>query len=153
MILLSEESYDSDGDMVIREWRKWQSELNFEVISTSSSEEITLSSGEHHLSLYAEDARGNSNEEHLNFTVQSSLPRLLSDTLEINPETLEQGVENSLIVRIELSDPDGSTEDVSATLTLSIQSWEFNLTDEDGDGIWEGSLVVIPIRAELPSFV
>ena len=56
-------------------------ELNFEVISTSSSEEITLSSGEHHLSLYVEDARGNSNEEHLNFTVQSS-SRLLSDTLE-----------------------------------------------------------------------
>ena len=144
LILLSEDSYDSDGDMVIREWRRWQSDLNFEVISTSSSEEITLSSGEHHLSLYVEDARGNSNEEHLNFTVQSSLPRLLSDTLVINPETLEQGIENSLLVRIELSDPDGSTQDVSATLTLSIQSWEFNLTDEDGDGIWEGSLVVIP---------
>lgn len=144
LVNLSEQSFDADGDMVIREWRRWQSELNFEVISTSSTDEVSLPSGEHHISLYVEDARGNFNQEHLNITVQSSLPRLLSDTLSVNPGTLQQGTENSVTVRIGLSDPDGSTQDVSGTITLGIQSWDFNLTDSDSDGVWEGSLIIIP---------
>ena len=144
LVNLSEQSFDADGDMVIREWRRWQSELNFEVISTSSTDAVALSSGEHHLSLYVEDARGNFNQEHLNITVQSSLPRLLSNSLTVSPETLQEGTENSVTVSIGLSDPDGSTQDVTGTITLGIQSWEFNLTDADSDGIWEGSLTIIP---------
>ena len=31
-----------------------------------------------------------------------------------------------------------------ATITRNLQVWEFNLTDEDGDGIWTGKIKITP---------
>ena len=39
-----------------------------------------------------------------------------------------------------MSDPDGTTDDVRVNITLGVQQWEANLTDLDGDGVWEGSI-------------
>lgn len=141
-LVLEEASYDADNDLTVREWRRYAPELSTpEVISTSSKEELTgLLPGEYHLSLYVEDARGNWVEEHVNITIQSSLPSLDRDSLVLSSETFTQNEVNTLTVRIALSDPDGTTDDVRMNITLGIQQWEANLTDDDGDGVWEGSL-------------
>jgi hypothetical protein len=128
--------------LTVREWRRYAPELSEpEVLSTRSKDELTgLLPGEYHLSLYVEDARGNSVEQHVNITIQSSLPSLDRNSLVLNAETFTQNELNVLTVRIALSDPDGTTDDVRVNITLGVQQWEANLTDEDGDGVWEGSL-------------
>ena len=141
-LVLEEASFDADNDLTVREWRRYAPELSEpEVLSTRSKDEITsLLPGEYHLSLYVEDARGNSVEQHVNITIQSSLPSLDRDSLSLSSETFIQNELNVLIVRIALSDPDGTTDDVRVNITLGIQQWEANLSDEDGDGVWEGTL-------------
>ena len=50
-----------------------------------------------------------------------------------------------------MSDPDGSTESVRATVVFNVQNWAFNLTDEDGDGYWEGEVEMNPEAAGRPN--
>ena len=140
VLVLEEASYDADNDLVIREWRHWSPELSYPVVwSTSSQEDITgLLPGEYHLSLYIEDARGNWVEEHINITMQSSLPELDRDSLTLSSETFVENELSFLTVSIALSDPDGTTQDVRVNITHNIQQWEVNLTDDDGDGVWQG---------------
>jgi hypothetical protein len=45
---------------------------------------------------------------------------------------------------VELSDPDGTTQQINATITKNLQVWEFNLTDDNGDGIWTGEIEIMP---------
>jgi hypothetical protein len=139
-LLLDEASYDADNDLTVREWRWWSPEKsNPEVLSTASKEEISgLPPGEYHLSLYVEDARGNWVEEHVNITLQSSLPELDRDSLSLSSMTFTANELSFLTVSIALSDPDGTTQDVRVNITLNIQQWEVNLSDADGDGVWEG---------------
>ena len=139
-LVLEEASYDADNDLTVREWRHYAPELSEpEVLSTRSKDELTgLLPGEYHLSLYVEDARGNSVEQHVNITLQSSLPSLDRNSLVLSAETFNQNELNSLTVRVALSDPDGTTNDVRVNITLGIQQWEANLSDDDGDGVWEG---------------
>ena len=141
-LMLEEASYDADNDLVVREWRRYAPELSApEVLSTASKDEITgLLPGEYHLSLYVEDARGHWAEEHLNITIQSSLPSLDRASLVLSDDTFTQNELNTLTVRVALSDPDGTTDDVRVNITLGVQQWEANLTDLDGDGVWEGSI-------------
>ena len=47
-------------------------------------------------------------------------------------------------VRVKLDDPDGTTKLVNATIIKEPQIWYFNLTDEDGDGIWTGDVQILP---------
>ena len=46
-------------------------------------------------------------------------------------------------ISAELEDADGTTEDVQATVTLGDQSWTLNLSDDLGNGVWEGSIEVV----------
>ena len=139
-LVLEEASYDADNDLTVREWRRWSTDLSFpEVLSTSSKEELTgLAPGEYHLSLYIEDARGNWAEEHVNITMQSSLPEFDRNSLVLSGETFVENELSILTVRVALSDPDGTTQDVRVNITHNIQQWEVNLSDDDGDGVWEG---------------
>jgi hypothetical protein len=139
-LLLEEASFDADNDLTVREWRWWAPDKsNPEVISTASKEELSdLLPGEYHLSLYVEDARGNWAEEHVNITMQSSLPELDRDSLVLSSETFVENELSFLTVQISLSDPDGTTQDVRVNITHNIQQWEVNLSDADGDGVWEG---------------
>ena len=148
-IILEEQSSDADGDMQTREWRRWLVTGNYEVISTLSSDTIQLAPGQHHLSLYVEDSRGEFDEVHTNVTVQSSLPKL--SNLTFMPDTLFAQQKNIFTVRVMMSDPDGTTQSVQATVVFNVQNWAFNLTDENGDGYWEGSVEMNPEAAGRPN--
>ena len=148
-IILEEESFDADGDMEKREWRRWLITGNYEIVSTLSTDAIQLPPGQHHLSLYVEDSRGTFSEVHTNVTVQSSLPKL--SNLTFLPDTLLAQQKNTLSVRVMMSDPDGTTQSVRATVVFNVQNWAFNLTDEDGDGYWEGSVEMNPEAAGRPN--
>ncbi|MGB1865995.1 MAG: right-handed parallel beta-helix repeat-containing protein [Poseidonia sp.] len=153
VLRLEEASFDADNDLTVREWRMWSPQTSFpEVLSTSSIEELSgFAPGEYHLSLYVEDARGKWAEEHINITIQSSLPSLDRDSLSLSGTTFTQDELHRLTISIRLEDADGTTQDVRANLTLNIQQWEINLTDEDGDGIWEGVLEWRPESTGRPS--
>jgi hypothetical protein len=141
-VILEEASFDADNDLVVREWRRWSDGISLpEIISTSSIDELTnLMPGEYHLSLYIEDSQGNWLEEHVNITIQSSLPSFDRDSLVLSETTFVAGELSQLNISIRLDDADGTTKDVRANLTHNIQQWEINLTDDDGDGVWEGIL-------------
>ena len=149
LVVLEEQSSDADGDMQTREWRRWLITGNYEVISTLSSDTIQLPPGQHHLSLFVEDSRGAVDEDHTNVTVQSSLPKL--SNLTFMPDTLIAQQKNTFTVRVQMSDPDGTTQSVRATIVFNTQSWAFNLTDEDGDGYWEGMVEMNPGAAGRPN--
>ena len=148
-VLLEEQSTDADGDMEVREWRLWLVTGGYEVVSTLSSDSIQLTPGQHHLSLYVKDSRGASHEVHTNVTVQSSLPKL--SNLTFTPDTLIAQEKNTFTVRVMMNDPDGTTQSVRATVVFNVQNWEFNLSDEDGDGYWEGSVEMNPESAGRPN--
>ena len=153
VVILEEASFDADNDLVVREWRRWSDGMSLpEVISTSSIDEITnLMPGEYHLSLYIEDSQGNWLEEHVNITIQSSLPSFDRDSLVLSETTFVAGELSQLNISIRLDDADGTTKDVRANMTHNIQQWEINLTDDDGDGIWEGILNWRPEETGSPS--
>ena len=142
VLVLEEASYDADNDLIVREWRLWDPELSEpEILSTKSRDEIQgLLPGGYHLSLYVEDVRGHAVEQHINITLQSSLPELDRGSLVLSDQTFTQNEVNVLQVRVFLSDPDGTTDDVRVNITLGLQQWEQPLTDLDGDGVWEGAI-------------
>ena len=148
-VLLEEQSTDADGDMQKREWRNWLVTGNYQILSTLSSDSITLPPGQYHLSLYVEDSRGASSEVHVNITVQSSLPTL--SNLTFLPDVLVAQQKNTFSVRVMMDDPDGTTQNVQATIVFNVQTWSFNLTDADGDGYWEGAVEMNPESAGRPS--
>ena len=140
-VVLEEESTDADDDMVVREWRYWAFGATWpEVISTNSLDTYSLPPGEHHLSLYVEDSRGGWDEVHVNVTMQSSLPKLDSNSLTITPSALTAGEKTEFKVSIIMIDEDGTTDNVRATLTHGIQFWEFNLSDTGADNVWSGTI-------------
>ena len=142
VLVLEEASYDADNDLIVREWRLWAPELSEpEILSTKSRDEIQgLLPGGYHLSLYVEDVRGHAVEQHINITLQSSLPELDRGSLVLSDQTFTQNEVNVLQVRVFLSDPDGTTDDVRVNITLGLQQWEQPLADLDGDGVWEGAI-------------
>ena len=58
----------------------------------------------------------------------------------------------TLDVSVQLIDADGTTDDVRVDIVHNIQTWTFNLSDENGDGIWTGSLEFQPSGVGQPSF-
>ena len=141
-VMLVDGSVDRDGDLVDREWRLWTMD-RFEVISSNANHSLWLPPGTHHLSVYVADARGSWDEDHVNITVQSSLPRFVAESLVVTPNDVILGERTTLRISAELEDADGTTEDVQATITLGDQSWTLNLSDDLGDGVWEGNVEVI----------
>ncbi len=142
LVELVDGSVDRDGDLVVREWRLWTASGPV-VVSTLANDTLSLAPGNHHLSLHVRDARGAWSEDHVNITVQSSLPRFTPDSLNVNPREVPVGALTTLTLSAELSDADGTTELVQATVTHEDQTWTFNLSDDDGDGVWSGSIDVV----------
>ncbi len=141
ILLDSNGTKDADNDITFREWRLWNG-MGFTRISDSASDEITLDPGPHHISLYVEDRRGGSDESHVNITLGYSSPRL--SNLEVDRTLFVPGELASIEVSVKLDDADGTTNIVIASITHGIQTWEFNLSDEDEDGIWTGNLDFTP---------
>ena len=145
-------SNDADDDLVVREWRLHQPGVQTSVLSTQSTFTQAFSPGSHHVSLYVQDARGASSEQHINFTVRSSLPELVQTSLVLSQTEFVSDERVTLDVSVQLIDADGTTDDVRVDIVHNIQSWSFNLSDENGDGIWEGSLSFQPSGVGQPSF-
>ena len=121
------------------------------VLSTQSTFSQVFAPGSHHISLYVEDARGAVTQDHINFTVRSSLPELVRTSLQLSQTEFVSGEIVTLEVSIQLIDADGSTDDVRVDIDHLIQSWSFNLSDADGDSVWTGSIEFQPEGEGSPS--
>jgi len=151
VILDSNGTFDADGDITIREWRHHIASQNYpQVLSNNAYFETSLPPGVHHLSLYVEDRRGGNDEVHVNITIASSNPDL--SNLSLSESEFEAGKLNEISVSVQLQDLDGTTDLVHAVIKKGEQEWPFNLTDEDGDGFWIGSIEILvtdPGKAQL----
>ena len=145
-------SSDADDDLVTREWRLHNQGFQSTILSTQSTFTQVFAPGSHHVSLYVQDARGASSEQHINFTVRSSLPELVQTSLELSQTEFVSDERVLLDVSVQLIDADGTTDDVRVDIVHNIQTWTFNLSDEDEDGIWTGSIEFQPSGVGLPSF-
>ena len=152
IIVFEGASSDADDDLVTREWRLHVPGLQTSVLSTQSTFTQVFVPGSHHVSLYVQDARGAFSEQHINFTVRSSLPELVQTSLELSQTAFVSDERVTLDVSVQLIDADGTTNDVRVDIVHNIQTWTFNLSDDDGDGIWTGSLEFQPSGVGQPSF-
>lgn len=134
---------DADDDITRREWRLYvPGDIYPTVLSNDAIYSTNLLPGAHHVSLFVEDRRGGIDEVHLNITVASSSPNLSNLTATPKSALIDELV--TIQVSVELSDPDGTTQQINATITKNLQVWEFNLTDDNGDGIWTGEIEIMP---------
>jgi hypothetical protein len=134
---------DADDDITRREWRLHEpGEIYPTVLSNDAFYSAKLAPGVHHISLFIEDRRGGIDEQHLNITVASSSPDL--SNLTATPKIAMVDELTKISVRVKLDDPDGTTQLINATIIKEPQIWYFNLTDEDGDGIWTGDVQILP---------
>ncbi len=142
IILDSNGTNDADNDITRREWRLHiPGEVYPDVMSNSAFFTTNLQPGVHHISLYVEDRRGGIDEQHVNITVASSNPDL--SNLSVSPKVIPTGELTLITVSVVLDDPDRTTQIITATITKNLQSWTFNLSDENGDGIWVGNVEII----------
>jgi hypothetical protein len=143
ILLDSEGTYDADDDITNREWRHYIPGAPYPtILSNDAVHTLSLSPGAHHLSLFVEDRRGGWDENHINITAGSSPPDL--SNLTISSDSIIVNKLTTLVVEVELDDPDGTTNQVTGVISHDMQKWEFNLTDDDGDGIWIGAVDVMP---------
>ena len=134
---------DADEDITRREWRLYVAgDIYPTVLSNDAFYSTNLLPGVHHISLFVEDRRGGSDEVHLNITIASSSPDLSNLTVTPTSALVDELV--IIKVSVELSDPDGTTQLINATITRNLQVWGFNLTDDNGDGIWVGEIEIMP---------
>ena len=132
---------DADNDITRREWRLYvPGDLYPAVLSNAAFYSTNLLPGVHHVSLFVEDRRGGADEVHLNITVASSSPDL--SNLSASPKFILVDELTKVKVSVSLDDPDGTTTLINATITKNLQSWTFNLTDDNNDGIWEGEIEI-----------
>lgn len=151
-ITLEESSLDADNDISFREWRIYQSGSFSPLVTYSASmEKITLAPGEYDIQLVIRDSLGNQDDEQVRITVTNTDPEFNDQSLVISPNEM---ITDELVlfeVSIMLLDPDGTTSDVRATLTHNLQVWNFNLSDDDNDDTWEGSIKIRPDQSGRPN--
>ncbi len=97
------------------------------------------------------DSLQNTKIETRNIRVENTNPLLDDQSLIVTPPELTAEVLVTVEVSVKLSDPDGTTQDVQATIIHDLQVWDFVLQDLDGDDIWEGSVEVNPEKPGRPS--
>ena len=77
---------------------------------------------------------------------------MVQTSLELSQTEFVTDERVTLDVSVQLIDADGTTDDVRVDIVHNIQTWTFNLSDDDGDGIWTGSLEFQPSGIGQPSF-
>lgn len=151
-IILEESSLDADNDISFREWRVYQYGSFTPLFTYSSSmEKINLAPGDYDIKLVIRDSLGNQDEEQVRITIENTDPEFDDQSLLISPSEM---ITDELVlfeVSIILLDPDGTTQDVTATLTHNQQVWNFNLSDDNNDDVWEGSIKIRPDKSGRPS--
>ena len=151
-IILEEESTDADFDITFRQWKIIDKSTG-EVVETlsGSTESTILDPGEYLIELTVRDSLLNTQVTSRNIRVERTDPVLDEQSIIVTPAELTTNQLVDLQVSVILSDPDGTTQDVQATIIHGIQVWDFPLEDLDGDGIWTGSVEVNPEKSGRPS--
>ena len=152
MIELQEESFDADFDISFRQWTVTSLDTNLVVATLDKSTElIQLAPGDYEIELHVRDSQSNSAKSTISIRVEPTDPVLDQNSLVVsNPEMFVNEL-ITLDVSVFLSDPDGTTDDVYATITHGLQVWNFVLYDTDGDGTWNGSVEMKPEKSGRPS--
>ena len=136
---------DHDDDLVLIEW----SLSDGSILGNAPVLEVDLPPGPHIIRLRALDSKGFSNQTAASIMVGSSAPTISS--LEISPSTLIEGVAQTIHISTSLVDLDGTTNEVSATLTVGGYPIMVELNDDGAngdetadDGIWSRSFSFSP---------
>jgi len=114
-------------------------------------EQLSLQPGEYLVQLTVRDSLQNTMIATRNIRVENTDPVLDDQSLVVTPGELTAGVLVNIEVSVKLSDPDGTTQDVRATIIHDLQVWNFVLQDLDGDDVWEGSIEINPEKPGRPS--
>ncbi|HIG03303.1 MAG TPA: right-handed parallel beta-helix repeat-containing protein [Candidatus Poseidoniales archaeon] len=148
LLLSANATVDYDGDIVGYQWFEYVNGTEVLLLEEKWGM-IYFGPGSHHIALYVEDTRGASEWAHVNITLGDSAPKLNQSSLIVKPMTFTEGELTTIEVTIELTDLDGTTEDVAGQITHGIQIWNFILNDAGegrdlvaGDGIWTGTVDV-----------
>ena len=151
-IILEEDSYDADNDITFREWQIIPVGSSSPTDTFSSSlETISLAPGDYDIKLIIRDSQGYQNVEQVRITIENTDPEFDEQSLILSTNEMTTGELVLFEVSIILADPDGTTQDVYATLTHKLQIWNFNLTYDENDDRWKGSVKVRPDESGRPS--
>ena len=150
ILLSSEQSYDTDNDIISYEWEMMTDSNSWEKVDTENDNvNIFLDPNTYVFKLIVTDSLGLTGEKIVNVIVESSRP-ILSD-LTAHPRNFEMGESSELRITIKLNDLDKTTKNVSAKIILNSQNWDLILNDNGtngdataNDGIWTGVLTWIP---------
>jgi len=151
-IILEEDSYDADNDITFREWQIIPVGSSSPSQSLSSSlEKISLPPGDYDVKLIIRDSQGYQNIEQVRITVENTDPEFDDQSLILSTNEMTTGELIVFEVSVILIDADGTTQDVYATLTHKLQIWNFNLSYDENDDRWKGSVKVRPDESGRPS--
>ena len=151
-IILEEDSYDADNDITFREWQVIPVGSLSPIQSLSSSlEKINLSPGDYDIRLIIRDSQGYQNVEQVRITIENTNPEFDEQSLILSTNEMTTGELVLFEVSIILLDADGTTQDVYATLTHKLQIWNFNLSYDESEDRWKGSVKVRPDESGRPS--
>jgi hypothetical protein len=111
--------------------------------------EANLPPGQHIIVLTAKDSRGTFDQDSISIMVGSSAPFLSS--LSVSPDSLNSKQAQTIKIQVSLVDLDGTSDQVSAVLTVSGNPTVVELNDDGvfgdsvpGDGVWTRNVQVSP---------
>jgi len=135
-VLSASESFDYDDDIVLYEWR-----LDGQLVSDSTSLNISLQPGPALVELLVKDSRGDTSVSSVNITVGSSAPEVSDLMVSVNK--VEEGVPTEVTTTVRVQDADGTTDIVRGELISGGVSVAMYFYDDgtngdsiEGDGIW-----------------
>ena len=145
IILDSFGTIDHDGDLAMIEW----SLSDGTIIGNNNVVEVDLPPGPHTIRLRAIDSRGLSNMTAVSIMVGSSAPTISS--LQISPSVMIAGTAQEVHISTVMVDLDGTTNEVSAILTIGGVPVLVELNDDGNfgdevsdDGVWSVSVPFSP---------
>jgi len=145
VLLDSTGTVDYDGDLLLLEWTL----VDGTTLGSDSIIEANLPPGQHIIILTAKDSRGALDQDSISIMVGSSAPFLSS--LSVSPDSLNSKQIQTIRIEVSLVDLDGTSEQVSAVITVSGNPTVVDLNDNGafgdsvpGDGVWTRNVQVSP---------
>ena len=136
---------DYDGDLLLLEWTL----ADGTTLGSDPIIEANLPPGQHVIVLTAKDSRGASDQDSISIMVGSSAPFLSS--LSVSPDSLNSEQAQTIRIQVSLVDLDGTSEQVSAVITVSGNPTVIELNDDGvfgdsvpDDGVWTRNVQVSP---------